>query len=549
MKNLAASGYVKPYFLAMAHVAVGETDAAFEYFEQSFREYEPWLLWFGTEPMLKSLHDDPRFVRFLERMNNPIAERFKKRAEKSNKTPAFAVLPFKLRQFNTGESSADEFLSIGLTDALITRLSKIRSIMVRPTSAVVRFAETDDSFQAGIELEADFVLAGNIRRAGERVRVSAQLLNVAGKSTAWAETFDEKFTDVLELEDSISEKVAALLAPQLTGKEQKDLQKRGTDSHEAYEAYLKGRFYWSLMTEEGFAKAIQFYESAVRLDPNYALAYSAIAEYYIFLAIHCIIPFAQACRLTTEAAEKAVRIDPQLAEAQASLGISALNSDFGWDEAEKYLRRAIEISPNSVLAHSWYQILLFEGGRFEEARQELNRVLELNPDTLLSLHYLAWADYHTRRFDESIEVHRRILENEPNYAWGHLTFSWLLRCAGNAPEALKEAKKGVELSAKNPMYLIGLAAAFAENGQREKAFETLATVNEMAAKRYVSPYMLAIAYCSLNDRERAFELLQKALDERDVWILWLYADPQFDRLRDDARYNGLLRQMNHPSIK
>jgi TolB-like protein/Tfp pilus assembly protein PilF len=282
IKTLAAGGYVKPYFLAMAHVAVGDFDRAFEYFEQSFEEYEPWMLWFGTDPMLESLHDDERFINLLERMKNPIVERFKKIALQSNKTPAFAVLPFKLRQFNTGESAEDEFLSIGLTDALITRLSKIRSIIVRPTSAVVRFAETDDSFRAGKELEADFVLAGNIRRAGERVRVSAQLLNVAAKSIAWAETFDEKFTDVLELEDSISEKVAALLAPQLTGKEQKELQKRGTDSHEAYEAYLKGRFYWSLMTEEGFAKAIRFYESAVALDPNYALAYSAIAEYLHF---------------------------------------------------------------------------------------------------------------------------------------------------------------------------------------------------------------------------------------------------------------------------
>ncbi len=549
MKTLAANGYVKPYFLAMAHVAVGDRDAAFEYFEQSFSEYEPWLLWFGTDPMLESLHGDARFVHFLERMNNPIAERFKKRVSRSNKTPAFAVLPFKLLQFNTGESSEDEFLSIGLTDALITRLSKIRSIMVRPTSAVVRFADARDSFQAGLELEADFVLAGNIRRAGERVRVSAQLLDVAGKSTAWAETFDEKFTDVLELEDLISERVADSLAPQLTGEEQKQLHKRETDSPEAYEAYLKGRFYWSLMTEEGFSKAIGFYERAVALDPNYALAYAAIAEYYIFLAIHCVIPFSQASRLTKEAAQKAVAIDPQLSEAQAALGIAAINSEFDWKKAEKYLRRAIETSPNSLLAHSWYQNLLFEGGRFEEALQELNRVLELNPDTLLSLHYLAWAHYHTRRFDESVEVHCRILENEPNYAWGHLTFSWLLRCAGNAPEALKEAKKGVELATKNPMYLTGLAAAFAANGQREKALETLDTINEMAATRYVAPYMLATAYCSLGDSERAFELLRKALAERDVWVLWLYADPQFDRLRNDPRFNDLLRRMKHPSVE
>ncbi len=546
MKTLAANGYVKPFFLAMAHVAVGETDAAFDYFEQSFDEQEPWLMWFGTDPMLEILHDDARFVRLLERMNNPIAAKFKARRAAKNQPKTFAVLPFKLLQFNTGDDSEDQFLSIGLTDALITRLSKFRRVVVRPTSAVVRFCDNSDAFQAGKELETDFVLAGNIRRAGNRVRVSAQLLSVADKSTAWAETFDEKFTDVLELEDSIAERVAKSLLPQLTGEEQIQLQKRETNLPEAYEAYLRGRFYWSLMTEEGFSKAIGFYERAVALDPNYALAYAAIAEYYIFLAIHCVIPFSEASRRTKDAAERAAAIDPQLSEAQAALGIAALNHDFDWNTAEKHLRRAIEISPNSILAHSWYHTLLLESGRFDEMRVVLDRVLELNPEGLLSLHYLAWSHFHTRRFDESIAVHRRMLKNEPNYAWGHFTFSWLLRRIGEFAEALTEAKKGVELAANNPMYLTALAAAFAENGQRAEALETLDAINETAATRYVSPYMLAIVYCSLGEREQAFELLEKALDERDVWVVWLYADPQFDPLRNDARFANLLRRMNHP---
>jgi TolB-like protein/Flp pilus assembly protein TadD len=546
MKTLAANGYVKPYFLAMAHVAVGEPDAAFDYFEQSFDEQEPWLLWFGTDPMLESLHDDARYLNLLERMNHPFVETFKTRNKAKNQPNSFAVLPFKLLQFNTGDDSEDQFLSIGLTDALITRLSKIRRIAVRPTVAVVRFANASDSFQAGRELEADFVLAGNIRLVGERVRISAQLLKVADNTTAWAETFDEKFTDVLELEDSIAERVAKSLLPKLTGEEQKQLQKRETDSPEAYEAYLKGRFYWSLMTEEGFSKAIVFYERAVALDPNYALAYAAIAEYYIFLGIHCVLPFAVCGVKSKAAAEKAAAIDPQLSEAQAALGIAALNHDFDWETSEKYFRRAIEISPNSILAHSWYQSLLLESGRFDEMTVELDRVLQLNPDSLLSLHYLAWAHFHMRRYDESIEVHRRILEGEPNYAWGHFTFSWLLRCAGNRLGAVAEARKGAELAPHNLMYFTALAAALAENGQRDEAVKMLDAINQSAATRYVSPYMLAIVYYSLSDDERAFELLETALAERDVWVVWLYVDPQFDRLRDDARFNDLLRQMKHP---
>lgn len=432
-------------------------------------------------------------------MNHPFVETFKARSKAKNQPKTFAVLPFKLLQFNTDDDSEDQFLSIGLADALITRLSKIRRIAVRPTAAVVRFAAALDAFQAGRELEADFVLAGNIRRAGNRVRVSAQLLKVADKSTAWAQTFDEQFTDVLTLEDLISERVAKSLLPQLTGEEQKQLQKRETDSPEAYEAYLKGRFYWSLMTEEGFSKAIGFYERAIALDADYALAYAAIAEYYIFLGIHCVLPFAVCGVKSKEAAEKAAAIDPQLAEAQAALGIAALNHDFDWEKSEKYLRCAIEISPNSIPAHSWYQTLLLESGRFDEALVELDRVLELNPDSLLGLHYLAWAHFHARRFDESIEVHRRILKNEPNYAWGHFTFSWLLRCAGEQAEAVAEARKGIELAPHNLMYLTALA----ENGQRDEAVKTLDAINESATTCYVSPYMLAIVYCSLGDGERA----------------------------------------------
>lgn len=171
----------------------------------------------------------------------------------------------------------------------------------------MRFGASADAFQAGRELAADFVLAGNVRRAGNRVRISAQLLSVADRSTDWAETFDEKFTDALELEDSIAERVARSLLPQLAGEERKQLQKRETNLPAAYEAYLKGRFYWSLLTEEVFAKAIGFYERAVELDPNYALAYAAIAEYYSFLAIQCVIPFAEAGRRIKTAAESTLR--------------------------------------------------------------------------------------------------------------------------------------------------------------------------------------------------------------------------------------------------
>ncbi|HSK71491.1 MAG TPA: hypothetical protein VK892_07345, partial [Pyrinomonadaceae bacterium] len=293
-------------------------------------------------------------------------------------------------------------------------------------------------------------------------------------------------------------------------------------------------------------KAIKFYELAVALDPNYALAHIAIAEYYVFLGIHCIIPFAESSRLAKEAAEKAAAIDPTCADAQAALGIAAINYDFDWKASENYLLRAIEINPNSILAHNWYQALLLQTGRFDQVMEELDRIFQLNPDALLSLHYLAWAHYHSRRFDESIEVHRRMLSSEPLYAWGRLTFSWALRSAGQREEALTQAQKAMEYSTGNLMYPTALAAAQAEAGLRETALETLEKINQMAKTKYVSPFMLAIVYCSLKDKERTFEQLEKALDEKDVWAVWLGVDPQFDLIRNDERYQDLLRRMNHP---
>ncbi|HEX9962800.1 MAG TPA: tetratricopeptide repeat protein, partial [Pyrinomonadaceae bacterium] len=443
-------------------------------------------------------------------------------------------------------NSDDEYLGIGLTDALITRLSNIRRFIVRPTSSVLNYRENTDPFAAGDELNVEFVLDGNIRRSGERIRVSVQLLSVRGNSTEWAQSFDEKSSDILEFEDLISEQVVKSLVPHLTGEEQQQLAKRATDKAEAYEAYLRGRFNWNLHSEEGFARAIQFYRRAVELDPNYALAFAAMTEYYIFLGIHCVIPFAEGAKPAREAAEKAVALDPSLAEGWAVLGFVEITYNWDWDAAEKHLRRAIELNPNSVAAHSWLNTVLSQRGLFDDALDEINRVIALDPDSILSLHLQAWVFYHARRFDESIAVHRKMLKIEPNYAWGLQTFSWVLRRAGQYAEAVACAGKSVRLTGENPFYLNELAAAYAEAGERDEAEKILARLREISATRFVSEYMLALVYCALGDKDKAFENLEKSLAARDAWLNWLGVDPQFDVLRGDARYADLLRRAGNP---
>nr|MDQ3043500.1 tetratricopeptide repeat protein [Acidobacteriota bacterium] len=546
IKMLAANGYVKPYFLAMAHTALGEFDTAFEYFEQSVVENDPWMLWFGTEPLLDALRGDERYFDLLRRMNNPIIEQqIKPKNPTATGEKSIAVLPLKILGANTLDD--DEYLSVGLADALITRLSNVRRFVVRPTSSVLRFAgENTDSFSAGRKLGVDYVVDGNIRRAGERIRVTVQLLSIGENSSRWAEKFDEHFTDVLELEDSISERVAKSLLPQLTGEEEKQLSKRGTNNSEAFEAYLRGRFNWNLHTEEGFARAINFYKRAIELDSTYTLAYTAIAEYYIFLGIHCIIPFAEGSKAALDAAETAIRLDSTLAEGHAVRGFVAISYDFDWQTAEQYLLRAVALNPNSLAAHSWYNTVLLHSGRFDEAMSEIDRVLELDPDSLLGLHFRAWAFYHSRRFQKSIAVHRQMLASDPNYAWGLQTYSWTLRRIGQFDEAVAQARRAVELTGENPFYLMALAAAYAEAGKRSDAETILARLDEISKTRFVSEYMLAQIYCALNDKEKAFENLEKAFAARDGWIVWIGVEPQFDLLRNDHRFDDLFRRVKHP---
>ncbi len=461
--------------------------------------------------------------------------------DKNTEAKSLAVLPLKILNFASNADTGEDFLSVGLADALISRLSGIKRLIVRPTSSVLRL-NGDDPFAAGRELDVDFVVDGNIRRVGERIRVTAQLLDVRENSTHWSESFDEQFTDVLALEDSLSEKVVKSLIPHLTGEEEKQLNKRGTNNADAYEAFLRGRVNWNLQSEEGFARAIGFYRRAVELDPNYALAYTAIAEYHIFLGIHCLVPFAEGARVAGDLVEKAIRLDPTLAAARAMQGFAELSYNWNWTAAEKHLRRAIELNPNSVTAHNWLSTVLLQTGRFDDALDQINRVLELDPDSILSLHIQAWTLYHSRRFDESIAAHQKLLKNEPNYAWGLQSYSWALRRVGRFAEAVAPAERSVQLTGENPFYLTNLAAAYAEAGKREQAEEILERLAEISKTRFVSEYMLALAFCALGDKDRAFENLEKSFAARDGWLNWLGVDPQFDVLRDDARYEDLLRR-------
>lgn len=461
---------------------------------------------------------------------------------------SLAVLPFKLLTQISEEDTGDKFLGLGLADALITRLSNIRRFVVRPTSSVLRYGEGQaaDPLAAGRELGVEFILDGHIQKAGDRIRVSVQLLSVAERSTIWAERFDEKFTDVLSLEDAISTQVAIALIPKLTGVEREQLMKRGTHNAAAFEAYLRGRYHWNSFTEEGFAKAIVAYNQATALDPEYALAYAGIADYYNWLGVYGVLPPRECFMAAIDAAETAIKLDESLSEAHAALGFAILAGEFDWTRAENACRRALELNPHNAIAHIWYSLQLFMEGRFEDGERHANRSIQLDPLTAFNSYNLGWCLYFARRHDEAQAQLEKTIAGHPLYAIAHLGLSWVLRLNGKHDEAINAIKRGRELSTDSILMLTSYGQAQAAAGNREAATDILRHLDELAARRYVSPYHVGIIYNFLGNKEQTLTALEQSFEEKEAWMLWLGVEPSFDNLRDEPRFLNLLEKTGNP---
>ncbi len=547
----AKEHYMKPYFVAMCCVAVGEIDLAFEWFEKSIEERNEFMIWFGTDVKLEPIRRDPRYLKLLKRTKNPIASEQLTTSESpttSERERSIAVLPFTLiGAHSTGESS-DEFLSLGLADALTMRLSNVRRFLVRPTSSVLTYAgQSVDPFMAGRDLAVDYVIDGNIRRSGGRIRVTAQLLDVSENATLWAASFDERFTDVLELEDTISERVAESLVPRLTGEEVKQLSKRGTDKKEAHEAYLQGRYFWNRFTPEAFPKAIRMFEKAVTIDPGYALAYVGIADFYTWACIHGIFSPDEGFPKVLEACEHALTLDPLLPEAHSAIGIYYSNMQ-EWGKSEESYRRAIDLNPNYPLAHEWLSAVMVGTGRFKEGIKEILLAESLDPMSLRPKALSAWTLYQTRSFGKALEKAKELQNLDLGFMQTHLQLANILLETGEYEQALLAARRAAELSPDSALPLYCLCFALVACGMQEEARSRVDAWKQRAKSEYVSPYFLGMSHVALSDIDEAFDYLERARIEKSAWVAWYGTEPKLDRIRTDDRYWDLLAKTNNPII-
>jgi serine/threonine-protein kinase len=459
---------------------------------------------------------------------------------------SLAILPFDARDADP----ADRHLGIGLSDVLITRLSNVHHLIVRPTSAIREFAERGgDSRQIGRKLKVDAVLEGSIRTSADHIRVTVQLLNIREQRPIWAEQFDEKRTQMFAIEDSISARVADALMVRISPAEKIRLAKRYTTDAAAYQLYIQGRYHLQRAIE-GQPKerkvAVDFYSQAVRKDPTYALAWAGLALGYAGLGVFNQMPPRDVWPNAQAAALRSLELDGNLPEAHTAIGAVRMFWLLDFAGAEREFLRALELDPREILALRYYASLLQNTGRFDESITLHERQIEIDPLSPAVHLGLAGAYYAARRYDRAIQEDLIVLGMNPQFAQAHIALSRSYALQGHYGEAIAEAQKAAGSGRPNAGALAHLGYALARAGRREEANQILRDLRTRFEKEKFSPFLPAIVYIALGERKEVFPLLEKGVDER-TYIFGLKTDPLLDPVRSDPRFSALLKRAGYGS--
>lgn len=447
-----------------------------------------------------------------------------------------AVLPFK----SLGAENRNEALELGMADTLIAKLGG-EEIIVRPLGSVSRYAALkQDSLIAGRELAVETVLDGTIQTADDRIRISATLFRTSDGKQLWTGQFDEKYTDIFAVQDSISERVAAALKIRL-GNQRK---KHPTENAEAYQLYMKGRFYLLKATKSETETSISYFRQAIELDPNYALAYTGLSDAYRGLTVGGEMPADEMMPKAKAAAFRAIELDDTLAEARANLGHVYFWYEWDWNAAETQHRRALELDPNSPDALQWHAHLLSCTGRHAEALAKIRRAREIDPLNLRVGAIEGMLLYYAGQPDEAVSRLQKTLELNPNHRLALMMAARAFTEKGMFAEAIAATNKAREISPVSSEPIAYGTYALAKSGKQAEANAALDELLKSSATRYIPPYHIALVYNALGENEKALDYLEKAFAEKDVRMVWLKVEPKWNNLRGEPRFVELMRRMN-----
>ena len=454
---------------------------------------------------------------------------------------SLAVLPL----LNESDDPSAEYLSDGLTESIINSLSRLPSLRVLARGTAFRYKGLDaDPLAVGHERNVRAVLTGRLRQVGDSLVISAELVDTDTGWQIWGDRYERRAADILNLQAEISRKISENLRTKLSGEEEDRLSQRQTTNSEAYQTYLKGRYHWNKRTQEGIERGIEYFTEAIKLDPEYALAYAGIADSYALLGAveYAALPPAEAMRLAREATLRALEIDDTLAEAHASLAYVRI-FDWDWAEAEREYRRSIELNPSYATAHHWYAHYLTAMGRQTEAVVEMMRARELDPLSLPINAGLGWHYYLTRQYDEAIREYRKTLELDENFYMAHFLLGMAYEQVSKYDEALSSYDRAIKLSGGSPAMLAAPGHAYAMTGRHDEARRVLGELHAASAQGFVSPYHVAVIHAALGETDRAFDWLARASDAQSEALIWLAVDPLLDALRTDPRFAALMARI------
>jgi TolB-like protein/Flp pilus assembly protein TadD len=454
---------------------------------------------------------------------------------------SIAVLPFE----NAAADPDVEYLTDGLTEALIQALSRVPGLRVLARSTVFRYrGKLVDCRALGRKLGVSAVLTGRVAQRGDELAIGIELVEVRNGWLIWGEQFSRKASDVLLIEAELSGKIYEKLRSELTGNGQPSAAaRRQTQSKEAYQDYLKGRYHWNKMSPDGLQRSVDHFREALRKDPGFALAHAGVADSYCMLGFFDLLPPADVMPKAKESAMKAIEIDRDLAEAHASLANVLKVYDHDWPAAERRYQQALQLNPNYVHAYRGYAALLAAEGRLQESMVQIQRAHDVDPLSMIVNMEMAWTMYMARQYDQAIEQALRVAQFEPEFPSAQYILGLACEQKGRFEDARAGLERSLAASKGHGSGLASLGHLFGATGRRDEALRMLDELNAAAAGRYVAPFWHSIVYAGLGDTEAAIDHLERSFAASDVWLVWINTDPRLDNLRAAPRFQALLRRV------